>query len=573
MNYNPTFLDKYGTRLAAFAVAGVIIWIISILLILYYRGKKNREILELKNQQLSVAIEQANVASVAKSQFLSRISHEIRTPLNAIMGISLLARDDMKDSEKLGTDLDKIDYSSKVLLNIINDVLDMSSIENNHMHIAHVPFDFKEVISSLASTYYALCHDKHVDFEVVVVDVTDEVLIGDAMRLTQILNNLLSNAFKFTEPEGQIKMIIKMESKTKDQSVIRFTVQDTGVGIDQDMKNRLFQPFEQASPETALKHGGSGLGLSIVKNLTELMQGNVSVEGELGKGTAFSVILPFDKAKQTKRSSRYLSKYHVLVVDDDHDTLAYLHTLLKRMKITHDVTDSSIQALKIIKDAQGQSHPYDLCLIDWKMPDMDGLKLTRKIREFKNSSQIIIISAYNLNEIEDEAKAAGADMFITKPIFQSTLFNTLRGLTGMPIITPTASFNDYDFSGHRVLLAEDNEINCEVAKALLEKTKLTVDIARDGQQVVEMFTSSLPGTYDVILMDIQMPFMNGYEATKKIRESAHEQAKTIPVVAMTANAFNEDIEKAMECGMNGHVAKPINTRQLYETIASFTEEA
>ncbi len=525
------------------------------------------QVLTNKNDQLADAVRQAEHANSAKSQFLSRMSHEIRTPMNAIVGITQIATRHKNEPDKIEDYLKKIDTSSKVLLNIINDVLDMSAIESDKLKIASMEFDLKNIINSISNIYYAQCLQKGVTFNVL-VDVRNEMLIGDSLRVNQVLMNLVSNAYKFTEKGGTIKLGVE-EQEVKDKVVfIRFVVSDSGCGMSEDMKNRLFKPFEQESAATASKHGGSGLGLSIAKNLVEMMDGAITVDSTEGVGTTFTVDIPFGITNQEACSDpEKLKNIRALVVDDENHVTEYTGIILERVGVHYDMASSGEEALEKLLDAQRKGLGYDICFVDWKMPGMGGLELTKRIRkEFDKDTVIIIVSSFDQSEIEDEAKAAGADLFVPKPLFQSTVFNLLMQLSGGHFTKKTADVTDYDFSGHKIILAEDNELNTEIAIELLSLVHMDVDHAANGKEAVSLFMNAKPGTYDAILMDVQMPVMDGYEATRTIRSSDYKEAKTIPIFAMTANAFTSDVSAALSAGMNDHIAKPIDTEILYHTL-------
>lgn len=574
--YKMTFGDLlYKLRLQLSIAAVLILLCFALLIRLAMVRRRSERALQKKNTQLGYAIKQAEQANATKSQFLARMSHEIRTPMNAIVGMTTLAKTRVNDPEKTLEYLNKIDMSSKVLLSIINDVLDMSAIENDKLKIASNEFDFKELITSLSALYYSQCKTKNVEFAIVLHDVTEEVLVGDSLRLNQILLNLLSNALKFTPPGGKIELHITQLSVRDGEAYMEFKVTDTGCGITEDMKARLFRPFEQASADTAQKHGGSGLGLSITKSLVDLMHGTIQVQSEENVGSAFTVNLPFGTSEKSSHGSEDKFKsIKALVVDDDADTRDYTTVVLSRIGIEHECAGSGQQAVAMLEDAHARGSGYDICFVDWKMPGMDGVELTRKIRQlFDEDTIIIIVSAYDLSEVEDEAKAAGANLFVTKPLFQSTVFDVLMTLSGGRYKNATADADQYNFAGRRVLLAEDNALNMEIATELLEMVGPEIVPAGNGREALEKFASSAPGTFDAILMDIQMPVMDGYESAREIRACGHPQAKTIPIFAMTANAFTEDVNMALSCGMNGHIAKPIDTQVLYGALQRcFAEE-
>ena len=558
-------LYKYRTQIILAAI--LILACITLLAVILMIRQKNLKIMQVKNAQLADAVAQAEKANSAKSQFLSQMSHEIRTPMNAIVGITTIAKQHENEPEKIDDYLGKIATSSRVLLNIINDVLDMSAIESNKLKIASAEFDIKQVLSSISTIYYTQCKNKGIHFTMA-TDLEDEMLVGDSLRVNQIMMNLVSNAYKFTEAGGEIKILAKEIARKDNKVFVRFTVSDTGCGMTKEMQERLFKPFEQESATTAQKHGGSGLGMSIAKNLVDMMQGAIHVESEKGKGTTFTVELPFETTgKINEEDKEQVKKLKALIIDDDESVREYTSIVLGRIGLKYDAAGSGLEALGMIKEALLSGHPYDVCFVDWKMPDMNGIQVTQKIRESMGDQPVIIIvSAYDLNEVEDEAKSAGADLFVAKPMFQSSVFNVLMSLSGGKLKKETAAFDDYDFAGHKVLLAEDNELNREIAVELLKMVNMETDCAENGQKAVDMFQSSAPGTYDVILMDVQMPVMDGYDATKVIRKLDHPQAKDIPIFAMTANAFTEDISAALAAGMNGHIAKPIDTEVLYQTL-------
>ncbi len=531
----------------------------------------NRRI-KVKNQLLAEAVAQAERANDAKGRFLSHMSHELRTPMNAIVGITRIAGNHLDDPEKVGECLTKIDLSSRLLLNIINDVLDMSAIESDKLKLAHSEFDLKTVISGIAAIYYPQCTMKGVHFSVL-VDLRDEVLVGDSLRVNQILMNLVSNAFKFTEPHGSIKLSICQTIQRDKLQFVRFTVEDTGIGMSEEMCRRLFLPFEQESAETARRHGGSGLGLAITKNLVDMMQGTIKVESEQGRGSTFTVDLPFETTGRSHSgSSEALKNVTALVVDDEGHAREYTAIILDRLGVQYRLAASGEDALRQLGEARSAGQGFDVCFIDWKMPDMSGVELTRRIREsFDRDTIIIIVSAYDLSQVEGEARAAGADLFVPKPLFQSTVFDLLMQLTGGRCHGEPAAVEHFDFTGCRVLLAEDNDLNAEIARELLELVHMQVDRVANGREAVERFAASAPGEYDAVLMDVQMPEMDGYQATRAIRACDHPRAKTVPILAMTANAFTEDVSAALSAGMNGHVSKPIDTQLLYETLRDFME--
>lgn len=572
-----SFFDWIRTHPYILAIILIVLFgIIGCVCIILLRSNmehKQNTLLEAKNKLLLEAMGQAEQANKAKSQFLSKMSHEIRTPMNAIIGMTVLAQQDPADVEKVIDSLEKISFSSKLLLNIINDVLDMSAIESEKIVLAKVPFDFKQLISDLTSIYYAQCKQRGINFEVNLSVVTEEVLVGDQLRLNQILLNLLSNAVKFTDKGGSVKLKVIQRTINHDTVFLSFYVSDTGIGMSEVFLKRMFNPFEQENTETKQNYGGSGLGLPIAKNLTELMGGKITVESSKGKGTTFQVDLPFGICKDNIQNYSHdkFTAIRALIVDDDRDTCEYTSVVLTRLGIKHDVELSGIDAIARMEEEQKQGRGYDICFIDWKMPEKDGLETTRMIRErFDKDTIIIIASAYDLREVEEEAKKAGANLFVSKPLFQSTIFNLLLELGGEKYIQSSVSKNlEYDFTGKKILVAEDNAVNMRVAVGLLGLVHVDCIEVVNGKEAYDTFIQAPSGTFDMILMDIQMPIMDGYAATRMIRNSDHKDAATIPILAMTANAFTEDIAASLASGMNDHIAKPIDNAILYSTISNY----
>ena len=525
---------------------------------------------------LSDALESARNANVAKSNFLSHMSHEIRTPMNAIIGMTTIAMSRLDDRARLEDCLGKIAQSSRHLLGLINDVLDMSKIEGGRLSIAHEPFNFRLSLQGIVNLIQPQIQEQGQNFEVSLSEVDEEELNGDAMRLNQILINLLSNAVKFTPRGGSIRLDIRQVHKNRNNVQFRFIIRDTGIGMSEEFISRLYMPFEQATASTASKFGGTGLGMAITQNLVSLLGGMISVKSKEGRGTEFTVELPFGlSGRQTSRELSALDPLKVLVVDDDPGTCEHASLLLGRMGLRARWVLAGKEAVDLILRARECGDDYDVCLIDWQMPDMDGVETARRIRrEVGPDTLIIIISAYDWPPIEREAREAGVNAFINKPFFASTLHDTLLSITRHAPAKAEVSVpnrREYDFSGRRILLVEDNEFNREVAKEFLEMTGAAVECAGDGREALEKFTSSEPGHYALILMDVQMPVMSGYEATRAIRASDHAEAETIHILAMTANAFSEDIAAAVAAGMNGHLAKPIDVAALYRLIASHLE--
>lgn len=555
----------------------VVIGLLMIVIVIYAYKLRNEYLIndELKRQQkiLQDALLVAQKANDAKRDFLSRMSHEIRTPMNAIIGMSAVAFNYLDDKKRTADCLSKITFSSKHLLMLLNDVLDMSKIENGKLNIRQELFDLKNLVTSLADINYGLATAKGLAFEIVISGFKDELLLGDSMRVNQILLNLLSNAIKFTPKGGSVRLEIRMLRSASDKIWLRFIVKDSGIGMKKEFLEHLYEPFEQADNGIARKYGGTGLGMAITKNLVAIMDGTIEVESQEGAGTTFMVDLPFGVSKVDKKTAAEMEEMRVLVVDDDNDTCEHAAVLLKGMGVNVDWALNGFEAIEKVRSAcEDDGRCYDVCFIDWCMPELDGIETARRMRRYVGPDVlIIIISAYDWSGIEEQAKAAGVNAFIAKPFFASNLYNTLLTVSRKPELGFSAVGNKetYDFGGKKVLLVEDNELNMEIASELLKFVNLQVEHAENGKVAVDIFRNSKEKEYTLIFMDIQMPLMNGYDAARCIRSSEHPAAGTIPIIAMTANAFNDDVQAAFDAGMNGHLAKPIDVEVLYKTIARY----
>lgn len=526
-------------------------------------------------QALRGALESSRAASEAKSCFFSHMSHEIRTPMNAIIGMTTIALSRIDDQARVRDCLCKISDSSRHLLRLINDVLDMSKIESGKLAIVHESFNLHEVIANITNIVRAQVQEQRQDFDIFLEDVDEENLVGDAMRLNQVLLNILSNAIKFTPKGGKITLRLKQLEKKNNRIRIRFTIADTGIGMSQEHLEKLYHPFEQATATTAAKYGGTGLGMSITANLVTMMGGSINVSSQEGVGTTFFVEIPFELSGKVTFEPNSLPPFKVLVIDDDEGTCEHAELLLEEMGLKPTWTMSAEEGVELARDAHRAGDGFDICLIDWNMPRMNGAQTAKAIRQaVGGDTLIIIVSAYDWASIQDDALRSGVDHFMPKPLFASTLYNTIVASShklGVDTSCDDRVVNqqEYDFSGRRVLLVEDNEFNQEIAQEFLEMVHVETDIAENGKEAVDKMTNSLPGYYDLILMDVQMPVMDGYEATRTIRASSHPDAQTIGIIAMTANAFVEDVARAVASGMNGHVAKPIDVSALYQTLASY----
>ena len=524
------------------------------------------------NQALSEAVRAAETANRAKSTFLSNMSHDIRTPMNAIIGFTTLAVSNIDDKKKVRDYLGKILSSSNHLLSLINDILDMSRIESGKIHLEETEVSLSDVLHDLKTIISGQIHAKQLELYMDAMDVTNEDVYCDKTRLNQVLLNLLSNAVKFTPAGGTVSVRIRQCPGTKKGSELyEIRVKDNGIGMSQEFVQKIFSPFERERTSTVSRTQGTGLGMAITKNIVDMMGGTIEVQTEQGKGTEFIVRLPFRIQSEHQRIEKIveLEGLKALVVDDDFNTCDSVTKMLVRVGMRSEWTLSGKEAVLRARQSMEMGDAFHAYIIDWRLPDMNGIEVTRQIRSLGDDTPIIILTAYDWSDIEVEARAAGVTAFCAKPMFMSDIRDTLMIAIGqMQAETedtrPLASGSD--FRGKCILLVEDNELNSEITVEILNGYGCQVDTAENGAEAVKKIKNSKPGDYDLVLMDVQMPVMNGYEATRQIRALKDPALAGITILAMTANAFDEDRKKALESGMDGFLSKPIVIEELLSTL-------
>jgi signal transduction histidine kinase/DNA-binding response OmpR family regulator len=522
-------------------------------------------------KDLETAVKAAEAASRAKSDFLSNMSHEMRTPMNAIIGMTSIGKT-ASDIEKKDYCFEKIEDASTHLLGVINDVLDMSKIEANKLEISLIAFDFEKLLQKVTNVINFRVDEKQQNFLVRLDKNIPRVLIGDDQRLAQVITNLLSNAVKFTPEYGSISLNTRLVKEEAGLYTIQISVSDTGIGISPEQQSRLFKSFQQAESGISRKFGGTGLGLAISKRIVEMMGGDIWVESQPDQGSVFTFNIQVRRGKDARRGSLdpsvNWSNVRVLVVDDAPEIREYFKEITQQFGVKCDTAADGWEALALLE----QKESYDIYFIDWKMPGMDGIELTRQIKKRHTGKSVVtMISATEWNVIEDEAKRAGVEKFLPKPLFPSAIADCLSEClgAGSRVTAEETHLEETDhFEGYRILLAEDMEINREIVLALLEPTLLTVDCAENGLEAVRLF-SAHPDQYDMIFMDVQMPEMDGHEATRRIRALNTPKAAQIPIVAMTANVFREDVERCLASGMNNHLGKPLNLDEMLDMLRKY----
>ena len=535
-----------------------------------------REIMA-KNEALAEALAVAEEASKAKTAFLSSMSHEIRTPMNAIIGLDNLALHDDTLPPQTRDYLEKIGNSARHLLGLINDILDMSRIESGRIVLRKEEFSFSAMLEQINTMVMSQCGDKGLHYECRILSLVDDYYIGDDTRLKEVLINILSNAIKFTDAPGSVTLSVERTAVFEDRTTLRFRVKDTGVGMDKDFLPRIFDAFSQEDSSRKNKYGSTGLGMAITKNIVDMMNGTIAVDSEKGVGTEFTVIVTLRNSAHegpARADSVDPAKLRVLVVDDEEISAEHARMVLDEVGIRADVCLSGEEALRMMELRLGKQEPYNLVLMDRTMPGMDGLETSRRIREhFGSDTTVIILTAYTWDDILEEAVSAGIDSFIAKPLFASNVIAEFERAARRNNLALFKEKRRADLAGKHILLAEDIEINAEIMMDILDMKDAKVDHAANGRIALEMFRNSEIWGYDAVLMDVRMPEMDGLEAAAAIRALERPDAKRVPIIALTANAFDEDVQRSLQAGMNAHLSKPVEPDLLYQTLEELIFEA
>ena len=525
------------------------------------------------NKMLRVMARNAESANKAKTDFLSTMSHDIRTPMNAIIGLTTIAEKKLDDREAVSDNLSKIRLASNHLLTLINDILDISKVESGKLNLSPLTFSIVETVQNLMNLSQPMIKEKNIDFSFRINHMDKEYLYADQLRLNQIYINVLSNAIKYTEPGGRVSVDLREEESEKEGCVrLIYCVADTGIGMSPEFLKKMYEPFSRQTDSRVNSIQGTGLGLAITRQMVELMNGTIDCQSETGKGTTFTIALDLPVAEKQLEEMR-IEGIDVLIADDDPILLESAVDTLETLGINAEQAQSGMEALEKARHRHEAGKDYDVIILDWKMPDMNGVETIRRIRtEVDAGIPILLTSAYDWSDIEDEAKEAGANGFIGKPLFRSRLYEKINGLLGTEA-KPLEPEDDYsDLAGMNILIAEDNDINWEIISTMLGMFGVNTERAENGRICVDKMAEAGEGRYDLIFMDVQMPEMNGLDATRQIRKLANKWAASIPIIAMTADAFSENISECLKAGMNGHIAKPIDLKLVIKEIRRIKEE-
>ena len=525
------------------------------------------------NKRLQATAIEAAAASKAKTDFLSTMSHDIRTPMNAIIGLTTIAEKNLGDTESVGDNLRKISLASNHLLTLINDILDISKVESGKLNLSPQTFSIVETLENLVNLSQPMIKEKNIDFNFRTSRMEREYLYADQLRLNQIYINILSNAIKYTEPGGRVSVDMREEESPKPGCVrLTYIVSDTGIGMSPEFMETMYQAFSRQTDSRVNSIQGTGLGLAITKQMVDLMEGTIECQSKEGKGTTFTVILDLPIADR-QREDMMLDPMDVLIVDDDEILLETAVDTLESLGMTADHAGGGLEALGMIKHRHEMGKDYSVVILDWKMPGIDGIETIRRIRtEVDANTPILLASAYDWSDIEDKAKEAGANGFVRKPLFRSTLYDKINEILGTESKSVEPEDDYSDLEGMNILIAEDNDINWEIISTLLDMFGITSERAENGRICVDKMKQAAEGSYDLIFMDIQMPEMNGLDATRTIRSLDDPWASSIPIIAMTADAFSENVTECMNAGMNGHIPKPIDVKLVIKEIRRIKEE-
>ncbi len=519
------------------------------------------------NKRLRKAAVAADAANKAKTDFLSTMSHDIRTPMNAIIGLTAIAQKNLADPEATSESLRKISLAGNHLLTLINDILDISKVESGKLTLSPVTFSVVETVENLVNLSQPMVKEKNIDFNFRVNKIEKEYLYADQLRLNQIYINILSNAVKYTEPGGSVNVDMREdESSIPGRVRLTYCVSDTGIGMTPEFMERMFQPFSRQTDSRVNSIQGTGLGLAITKRMVDLMEGTIECQSEQGKGTTFTVVIDIPAADR-QRDDMKLDPIDVLVVDDDEILLQTTADTLCSLGVAAECAGSGAEAIDKISARSSEGRSYDLILLDWKMPEINGIDTLRRIRaEIDGKVPVLLMSAYDSSEVEDEAKKAGANGFVSKPLFKSSLYDKISEVLGKEVKSVEPEDDYSDLEGVHVLVAEDYDINWEVIQATLNMFGITADRAENGRICVDMIKNAKEGSYTLVFMDVQMPEMNGLDATRTIRKLENPWAASIPIIAMTADAFSENVAECLNAGMDGHIAKPVDVKLVIKEI-------
>ena len=527
-----------------------------------------------QQQALGEALAAAEQASKAKTAFLSNMSHEIRTPMNAIIGLNNIALNEPDVPKKVRGYLTKTGESAQHLLGIINDILDMSRIESGRMVIKNEEFSFAKNLEQVNTIISGQCAEKGLTYDCRMIGKIDDYYIGDGVKLRQMMINILGNAVKFTPEGGTVTFLIEEGRRYNGKATLKMTFKDSGIGMSKEFLPHLFDAFAQEDSSSTNRYGSTGLGMPITKNIVELMNGHIDVESEKGKGTTFTVTLTLtesDRKDSLPEGELDPKKMSVLVIDDDPIALEHAQIVLGQIGINCETAQSGAEAIEMVQIHHGRREDYDLLLVDWKMPELDGVETTRRIRAIVgDETPIIILTSYNWDEVAEEARSAGVDTFVAKPLFAGSVMDEFR--EAFKRKNANAIRESVDLKGRHILLAEDVAVNAEIMVMVLNMREIEVDVAENGRIAVELYESHPEGYYDAILMDMRMPEMDGLEATRKIRHTGRQDAMTIPIIALTANAFDEDVQRSLQAGLNAHLSKPVEPEMLFETLESLIRQ-